>query len=344
MERINRANAGGRRIVMTLSARFLPLCFLLAAVRAPAGDTGLRLVQTIPLPEVEGRIDHMAADVEGGRLFVAALGNNTLEVLDLREGTHIRSIAGLHQPQGVVFVAGSNRLFVANGQDGALSIYDAGTYQALGSVSLSDDADNLRYDAETDRIYVGYGNGALGAVEAAAGKKVGSTRLGGHPESFQLEQDGRRIFINVPSKGHIAVVDRDSKRVVSVWPLAGAQANFPMALDAADHRLFVGCRRPARLLVYDTESGHQIGSLAIDGDPDDVFYNAAHKSLYVSCGAGYLDLIEQTDADSYVVNVRLPTAPGARASLYVPELGRLYLAVPHRGGHSAEIRVYAPVP
>lgn len=317
-----------------------------ASLTAQAGAQSappLRLVQTIPLPGVEGRIDHLAVDTAGQRLFVAALGNDTLEVVDLRIGKRTHSLGGLHEPQGVAYAPELQRLFVANGQDGACLIYDARSLKPLGRVTFSEDADNVRYDAK-GKIFVGYGAGAVGIVDAAAGKRLGDFRLAGHPESFQLEANGPRIFVNVPSAGQIAVLARNQRGKITTWPLKGARANFPMALDEADHRLFVGCRDPAKILVYDTRSGREITRLDIGGDTDDLFYDAAHKRLYASCGAGVLDVFRQNDADHYTAIARIPTAAGARTSLYVPTGARLYLAVPHRGRQQAEIRVYAAQP
>jgi hypothetical protein len=322
------------------------LCAAWAAFAAQAEAQSappLRLVQTIALPGVEGRIDHLAVDATGQRLFVAALGNNTLEVVDLRAGKRTHSLGGLHEPQGVAYAPESQRLFVANGQDGACLIFDARSLRPLGRVAFSEDADNVRYDAK-GHIFVGYGAGAIGIVEAASGKRLGDWRLAGHPESFQLEANGTRIYVNVPTADHIAVRERNQKGKVTTWPLRGARANFPMALDEADHRLFIGCRDPAKLLVYDTKSGREITRLDIGGDTDDVFYDAAHKRLYVSCGAGVLDVFRQNDPDHYTAMAHLPTAAGARTSLYVPTWARLYLAVPHRGRQQAEIRVYAAQP
>jgi DNA-binding beta-propeller fold protein YncE len=304
----------------------------------------LRLLQTVPLPGVEGRIDHLAIDVKGERLFVAALGNDTVEVIDLRTGTRIHSIAGLHEPQGVSCAAQVNRLFVANGRSGTVDVFDGTTFNAISSVELSDDADNVRYDSADQRLYVGYGNGALGIIDAEHTQRVGDIALAGHPESFQLEIAGPRIFVNVPSARHIAVVDRHERRVVATWPLSQAQGNFPMALDEAHQRLLVGVRQPARLIVFDTGSGKPVSDIAIVGDADDLFYDAARRRIYVSGGQGVIDVIGQQGPDRYTILTQVPTAPGARTSLFVPELHRLYVALPHRRSEPAEIRAFAAEP
>ncbi|MFI5393993.1 MAG: hypothetical protein ACHQ9S_00545 [Candidatus Binatia bacterium] len=299
----------------------------------------LRLAQSIPLPDVEGRIDHLAVDITGQRLFVAALGNNSVEAVDLRSGTCVRSLTGFHEPQGVAFVQNLGKLFVSNGGTGAVNSFVGENLEPLRAVKFSGDADNVRYDA-AGQLYVGYGDGALGIVDARDGKQVGAVKLAAHPESFQLETAGARIFVNVPNANQIAVVDRATRRVVTTWALPGARANFPMDLDEADHRLFVGLRRPAQLMVFDTESGKVVTSLDCAGDADDLFYDRERKRIYLSGGDGFLDVFAQRDADHYVLNTKLPTAAGARTSLWVRPMRRLYLAVPHRGAQGAEVRGY----
>lgn len=301
----------------------------------------MTLVQTIPLPGVEGRFDHFAVDLRAQRLFVAALGNNTLEVLDLRAGKAGRRVERLHEPQGVAFAPDLDRIFVGNGAAATCDILDGSTLAHVGSVKGLDDADNVRYDAAAKRIYVGYGGGALAVLDAAAGRRIGDIRLAAHPESFQLEKSGTRIFVNVPGAGHVAVVDRAKQAVIARWPVTSAGANFPMALDEGNHRLFIGCRRPPRVLVYDTTSGKQVAGAEIAGDTDDLWYDSSRKRVYAACGEGAISVLSQKDADHYEPLARITTAPGARTAFFAPDLGRFYVAVPHRGSQRAEVRVYA---
>ena len=307
------------------------------------GTSALEQVQAIALPNVSGRIDHMALDPEGSRLFVAALGNNTLEVIDLNAGTVTDKIKGLKEPQGVAYVPDANKLLVTNGDGDALDIYDAQTLTLLNQVVLGDDPDNVRFDATTGYAYVGYGTGnesALGVVDVRTATKVTDISLSGHPESFQLEDGGQRIFVNVPTARHIAVVDRNKGSVVETWPLSNAMENFPMALDEGNHRLFVGARSPAKLLVFDTETGTLTTSLDSSGDADDIFYDTQNKRIYVSGGEGAISVFEQTDPDNYSLIDKVDTAEGARTSLFVPDTGTLYVAVPHRGSQQAEVRAF----
>jgi outer membrane protein assembly factor BamB len=194
------------------------------------------------------------------------------------------------------------------------------------------------------RFWVGYGDGGLAAIDSESGKQVTDVKLDAHPESFQLETGGKRIFVNVPNAGYVAVVDRETGTVVEKYSLKPAGANFPMALDEANHRLFIGCRNPAKLLVLDTETGKTVATLNIVGDTDDLFYDAANKRIYVSGGEGRVTVISQMTPDIYNVAGQVTTAPGARTSFFVRETGTLYVAVPHRGRQKAELRAFTVAP
>jgi DNA-binding beta-propeller fold protein YncE len=307
---------------------------------AYAQEKALRLEQTIPLPGVEGRIDHLALDPSGDRLFVCALGNNTVEVLDLRKGERVRSITGLGTPQGIIYIPELDRLFVANDKSGIFKIYDGKSFQQIGELNFEDDADNVRYDSATRKIYVGFGNGGIAVVNAPDGKQIGSIKLSAHPEAFELEKNGNRIFVNVPNSRAVAVIDREKGEVVTTWKTDLAFGNFPMALDDANHRLFIGCRLPPKLVVLNTETGEVVAKLDISGDPDDVFHDSKRHHIYAICGAGKIDVIGQTDPNAYKVSTKVDTADGARTGLFVSERDILFVAVPHRGSQQAEIRVY----
>jgi DNA-binding beta-propeller fold protein YncE len=316
------------------------LCCVGVAEIAAQSATPLKLAQTIALSGVEGRIDHFAFDTAGERLFVCALGNNTVEVVDLRKAERIHSIAGLGAPQGIAYIPELDRLFIANDKGGICKIYDAKSYQTVGEIAFKDDADNARYDDSSKRLYVGFGSGGIGVISAPESKTVGSIKLSAHPEAFELEKQGKRIFVNVPNARHVAVIDRDKGEVVNTWKTDLAFGNFPMALDEANHRLFVGCRFPSKLVVLDTESGKVIAKVNISGDSDDLFYDSKRHRIYAICGAGKIDIIEQADANTYKAVAKIDTANGARTGLFVPERDSLFVAVPHRGSQQAEIRRY----
>jgi DNA-binding beta-propeller fold protein YncE len=313
---------------------------LVLAMQPSVPPQPLRFVRAIELPRVEGRIDHLTLDSTGQKLFIAALGNNTVEVVDVSGFAHVKSLPGFQAPQGMARVPDAKLIAVTNGQGGGVRTIDEDGFKTIKTIPLGDDADNVRYDVAAKKLYVGYGGGALAATSPADGTVLGQVRLAGHPESFQLESSGPRIFINVPPANHIAVVDRDAMKVIATWPVTGAKSNYPMALDDAAHRLFVGCRRPAKVLVYDTTSGKEIGAFDTVGDTDDMFYDARRKRLYVSGGDGFVDVFDVREQGALTRLARVASAAGARTSLFVPEQSRLYLAVPHRGTQRSEIRVY----
>jgi len=310
------------------------------AQASAATDDPLDLIRTIPLPGVSGRIDHMTLDTAGGRLYIAALGNNTLEVVDLAQGKRIRSLAGFGEPQGVVHVAAANRVFVANGSADRVDVLDGSTLATLTRIGGLVDADNVRLDAKEALVYVGYGSGALRVLDARSGESRGDIALAGHPEAFQLEQSGSRIFVNVPTAKHVAVIDRASRKVVATWGLQGTSSNFPMALDERSHRLYVGTRSPAALLVYNTENGALTERITIGGDVDDVFFEPATRRIYAVCGEGGISVIAQTDADHHTLLGTVKTASRARTGWFDPASRQLFVAVPSGVFGAAELRVY----
>lgn len=323
--------------------RILIIAMALAGMTLHSGaaEQPLILVGSIELPGVEGRIDHLAFDAARQRLFVAALGNNSVEVLDTARSTHLRSLGGFHEPQGIAVVADVGAIAIANGDTGTLQLLDAQTFATRWTVEVGGDADNVRYDARARRIYVA-AVGGLYAIDPTTGKTMGRISIDGHPESFQLEAAGTRVFANLPGllRSQIVAADRASMTVTARWAPQGSGGNYPMALDEANHRIFVGCRRPSRTVVVDTASGTQLASFDIVGDTDDVFYDATRKRLYVSGGDGYLDVVQDQGSNRFSRAAHIATAAGARTSLYVPVQNRLYLAVPHRGNQKAEIRIY----
>jgi len=330
----------------------LILATLLVSSGPAAGQEAqpLSLETHIPLPNVKGRIDHASVDVKGQRLFVAAVDNHTLEVVDLKSGQRVRTIADLAEPQGVFYDASTNRLFVACGLDGVTKIFGGTTFQILATVKFPDDADNIRYDARSKGVIVGYagakqlrkrveGTGGLGFL-ASNGKKTGDIVIDAHPESFRLEETGTRLFVNLPDKKEIEVIDAVKRTVLARWPVTSAQNNFPMALDEAHHRLFVGCWVPPRLLVFDTETGKEVTSGEIAGSTDDLFYDSRRGRVYVLTSQGYLEVFHQKDPDHYDRIARYPKPPRTQTGLFVPAWGKLFAAVQKQGEQSAEIRVY----
>jgi DNA-binding beta-propeller fold protein YncE len=314
----------------------------------PADETApLVLVRIIPIPGVEGRFDHMAVDNMGGRVFAAIYGNDSVEVIDTARGKRVRSIQeGFSKPQMVAYLPDLNRIVVSSEGDGSCKIFDADTYKLIDTVKFSDDADQLRYDPAAKRVYVGYGDGAesaIGVFDATTNKRIESEfKVAAHPESFQLEEKGPKIFVNLASIGQIAVIDRNSRKIVN-WKLEQAGTNFPMALDEAHRRLFVAARKPARLLVLDMDTGKEIASLPGAIDTDDMSFDADRKRIYVTSGEGFIFVYQQIDPDRYQRIAKIPTAIGARTSAYTGQVGKhnsFYVAVPARANRGAELWVY----
>jgi YVTN family beta-propeller protein len=303
----------------------------------------LQLDAKITLGDVQGRIDHMAIDLVRQRLFVAELENNTVGVVDLRERKVIATLGGLKQPQGVGYVPSMQTLYVANASDGSVRIYLGADYAPAGGIDLGDDADNIRVDPATERVFVGYGNGGLAVIDAKALRKIADIPLPVHPESFQLEPGSDRIFVNLPKVRAIAVVDRQAVKQTQSWPMVTAEGNFPMALNTAAGHVLAVFRNPGALGVFALKDGSPIASVDICGDADDVFLDARRKRVYVSCGEGFLDVLD-ADGNDYKRISRIPTVAGARTSLFVPELDRLYVAARATEGEPASIWVFRPTP
>jgi DNA-binding beta-propeller fold protein YncE len=304
----------------------------------------LVLVRIIPIPGVEGRFDHMAVDNKSGRVFAAVYGNDSVEVVDTARGRRAHSIQeGFIKPQMVAYLPDMNRIVVANEGDGSCKILDADTYKLIETVKFSDDADQLRYDPSSKRVYVGYGDGAIGVFDAKTNKKIeGDFEVGAHPESFQLEEKGPKIFVNLASISQIAVIDRNTRKIEK-WKLQSAGTNFPMALDEPHRRMFVAARKPARLLVLDMDTGKEIASIPGAIDTDDMSFDADRKRIYITSGEGFIFVYQQIDPDRYERIAKIPTAIGARTSAYTGQVGKhnsFYLAVPARANRGAELWVY----
>src|SRR5256714_5273442 len=290
----------------------------------------LLLVQQIPLPNVGGRIDHFTFDGKRKRVIGAALGNNTVEVVDTFAGRDIHSITGAANPQGVVYVGEFDKLFVANGTDGKLRIYDGDSFKLLNTVDIGEDADNVRYDPAEKRVYVAFGGdeeGSIAVIDAASGKRLEDVaKLDAHPESFQIATSKPVIYANIATKAKVVVIDRNTHKVTD-WPLRNGKANYPMALDEADHRLFVVTRKPAQLVVLDSDSGAMVASVPCVNDSDDLYYDTARKRIYAPGGGGFISVVQQIDPDHYQSLAKIPTTIGARTGLWHEKRDRFYLAV-----------------
>jgi DNA-binding beta-propeller fold protein YncE len=333
------------RLILYLAALSLGCSAFSQSQSSAAEGPPLLLVQEIPLPHVEGRIDHFTFDAKRKRVIGAALGNNTVEVVDTFAGRDIRSIPGAANPQGVAFAGDLNKLFVANGADGKLRVYDGESFSLLKTLDIGEDADNVRYDPGEKRVYVAYGGddvGGIAVIDAANGERLDdAAKLDAHPESFQIASSKQVIYANIATKAKVVKIDRTTHKVTD-WPLKTGKANYPMALDEADHRLFVVTRKPAQLVVLDTETGSMIASLPCVHDSDDVYYDTGRKRIYAPGGEGFVSVIQQLDPDHYRPLAKVPTTVGARTGLWYEKRDRLYLAVPATAKQGAALWVYSP--
>jgi DNA-binding beta-propeller fold protein YncE len=321
------------------------------SVAAAQNEVALKLVQSIRLPGIDGRLDHFSIDVKGRRAFLAALTRNTIEVVDLKAGRVIQTLPGFAKPQGVCFVTGLNKLFVATGADGALKTLDATTLAVLHTAHVSLGADAIGYDPRSKYLYVGSGggdankeSGDLTVFSAVTGAQVAAIVTDAHAGGSVVDKRGQYLYVLVPEKAEVLVLDRKTQAQVVKWTIPGIQKNVAVDLDENHHRLFLGVRTPASVVVLDSNSGAVVASIPAVGTLDGLSYDPATRRIYTTGGEGFVDVTQQIDADHYERIARIPTGPTARTSMFVPEWRRLYVAVPRDGDRSAELRVFDVVP
>jgi DNA-binding beta-propeller fold protein YncE len=338
-----------RRVVRLsgwVRAYLIPVALLWIVYGSARGEEPLRLVQTIPIPQVSGRLDHMTIDLERRRLFVAALESNSVEVVDVRDGRWIRSLPGFSKPQGVFYALDSRKLFVANGTDGTCRILDGETLALIHTEKLSLGADLVDYDRRAKQLYVGHGGkdagndyGEVSIINGETGARTAGFRVEAHPGAILVSR-GREVFITVPEKAQIVAVNHETHAVDHTWTVEGGVRAVSVALDEPHHRLFVGTRNPPLIVVLDTGSGKEVARMPTVNTLDGLFFDRATRRLYASGGEGFIDVQRQIDPDHYEAVAHVPTGPNARTSLFVPELDRLFVAVPKSGDGSAEVRVF----
>ncbi|HZU34661.1 MAG TPA: YncE family protein [Gemmataceae bacterium] len=329
-------NIGRRAIAWTLALS------LYSAMALHAGDTPrLERVGTIRLKGPGGRLDHLAIDHRHGRLFVANMANSSLDIVDLKAGRLIKQIPGQKGIQGIAYAPDLDRIFVGDEAGGLCHAFDGRDYTLLKTFKFEDDADNVRYDPHTHLVYVAHAEKELAVIDGKALELRAEIKVPGQPESFQLEQGGSRLYLNTPSTKQVSVIDTRKNEVVDRYTLHQAAGNYPMALDEANHRLFVGCRAKPMLVVLDTETGKEVARVPIPGDTDDVWFDADRKRIYASCGEGFLAVIQQVNVNQYEPLAKLRTVKGARTSLFDAQSGRLYLVVPRQANQDGPtVQVY----
>jgi len=327
------------------------LCALPALGNAQSAAP-LHLVQTISMPNVKGRIDHMDVDVKGKRLFVAGLENGSLEVVDLHAGKWLKSIPGFKKTQGVAYVGSLNKVFVASGDDGMLRVFRGDTLDLLDSIKLELGPNRVAYDPHSKLLYVGYGGkdagkdyGEVGIIEAKTDKHIGDIKVEAHPAELLLDQSGKTLFVFVSAASKVQVVDTKKRQVVSTWPVS-SQRNGDGAFDEKTRKLFIGTRTPPQMIAMDSQTGKEVAALPTVEGMDGVYFDAAHKRVYVSGGrdqgVGYVFAYQQRDADHYETIGNIATRPGAGTSFWSPELNRYYVAAPAHDNEEAAILVFEP--
>lgn len=309
---------------------------------AQAQQSSLELERRIPLGTVNGRIDHLAIDLERKHLFVAELENNSVAIIDLNNGGLLHRIIGLEEPQGIGYVPKLDLVVVANGRDGSVRFFHGDDFAATAKMQLGKDADNVRVDVDSKSIYVGYGDGALAVIDPSRHAKVKEIALPAHPESFQISQNTQKVFVNLPDAQSIAVIDTHAGRLNQTWPTGNDHGNFAMTLDDAGRRVIIAFRNPPKVSVRDMQTGRSVAERATCRDVDDVFFDSKRQRVYVTCGEGAIDIFD-AGAD-YAPMPRLATRRGARTSLFMPGLDRLAVAVRASDTEPAAVWVYRPLP
>jgi len=322
------------------------VAFLLAPTGKAQSDAPLKLVQKIPMPGVQGRMDHITVDLKGKRLFVPANGDNqnTIEVIDLQTGKRIASIPGQSRPHGTFYSEQFSTLFVTNGADGTCKIFRGDNFKQIANLVLGADANQVGYDSDTKYLYAGFGDqnsGGLAIIDTSNNQHIGDIKTDARPGGVTFEKPGQRIFVNLNGATKLGVLDSNTRVETTSWPVAGAENFGPLALDGSRHRLFVGSRKPPMLIVFDTETGKQLTQLDSVSGIDGVWFDTMRKRVYVT-GNGFIAAYEQKSADEYTPMVRVATETDSQPSVWVPQFNRLYISVPQSANREAEVLVYEP--
>ena len=282
----------------------------------------------------------MAFSAELKLLFITARNNNSLAVANTTSMKLDKIIGGFSLPNAVALVNQGRALVVTNGGNGTVSIINPLTFGGLATVDLRSNADNIVVDSSNSKLYVGYGNGGVAAINMTNWKLIQSTPLVGHPEAMSFEENGSKMFVNVPAGNYVAVLNKTNGQSLANWPVTNGTGVFPMALDEAHHLLFVGSRAPAKLIMVNTVSGAEVAELSIPGDADDMFYDAGNRCVFVSSGDGYITVVKEVAPDSFKLEQSIQTYPGARTSLLDARFGFYFVAVPQSQNDTARVLVY----
>jgi len=331
-------------------AAIVALIILLGSfAQAKDSPQPLKLVETIPLPGLkDGDFDHFALDLEGHRLFLTGEENDKVLVFDTTTNKLIHTIEESKAPHAILYRGDLKKLFVVEGDASAVKVYDGENYKPIDEIKVSIDADSIAYDTATRYLYVVNGGreahtpySLISVIDTNTSKKLRDIKIdSNHVEAIVLEKSGPRMFMNITGKNAVGVMDRNKSALEATWPLSpGDKLNVAMALDEADHRLFVVTRNPGKLIVLNSDTGKVVTTVPAVGMVDDMAYDAKQKRIYVA-GDQFVDVFHQKDADQYERLGRIPGSFRAKTGILVPELNRYYLAVPRHENHGAEVRVY----
>ena len=341
--------------VSALAILGLAIVAIAAAYAQEQTNPPLRLLQTISMPGVKGRLDHLDVDVQGQRLFVSGLENGSVEVVDLQAGKWLRRISGFKKPQGIAYVTALNKLFVASGDDGMVRVFRADTFALLDSIQLELGPNRVVYDPHRNLLYVGYGGkdagkdyGEVGIVDAAKDQKVAAVHVAAHPAELLLNQSGDSLFALIPAASEVQVIDTKKRQVVvATWPVS-SQRPGDAAFDEAARRLFLGTHVPPQMIAMDSATGKEAASLPTMDGMDGVYFDSKRSRVYVSGGrgmdVGFVYIYRRAEPDHYTQIATISTKPGAGTSFWSPELDRYYVAAPANNQDAAAILVYQPRP
>jgi DNA-binding beta-propeller fold protein YncE len=331
----------------------LALLLLLGVTAKAQEGAPLKLAHTIPLPGLkDGDFDHFAPDVDGHRLFLTGEENDKVLVFDTSTNKLIHTIEESKAPHAILYRSDLKKLFVVEGDASAVKVYDGDSYKPVSEIKVSIDADSIAYDPATQYLYVVNGGreahtpySLISVIDTNSSKKLRDIKINSnHVEAIVLEESGPRMFMNITGNNAVGVMDRNKSALTATWPLPpGDKLNVAMALDEADHRLFVVTRNPGKLIVLNSDTGKVVTSVEAVGMVDDMAYDAKQKRIYVA-GDQFVDVFYQKDADHYDRLGRIPGSFRAKTGILVPELNRYYLAVPHHENQEAEVRVYEVQP
>jgi hypothetical protein len=301
-----------------------------------AGGSAPVLVQQgrTELPGYSGDFDHFAVDVPGGRLFLAAEDHGTLEVFDLRSGKHLQSVGGFETPHSIFPIPQTHKLLITDGSD-SIKLLDDRTLAPAGTIGLHPGADSIGFDGRTGHLYVVTGGkdvklkeSWVEEIDPVSTRKVGEVHLDAdHVEAMAVEQHGPHLYINVTDKNYVAVIDKNTRKIVARWPIREAAQNALAQLDEASHRLFIVARSPGKLIVLNADTGASIASFTAPERVDAEIFDEANRRVYAPGGEGYIGVYAEHDPNHFAELPHVPSSVGAKTAILVPELHRLYVAV-----------------